>query len=111
MEEKYALYISKQKKIPKSAEYSFYNSRKDHLLVFTNKKPGKGFYPVPESLSDRLSEEEKEWLFQSKVKVHKKHIASHEDYYLDLFQRFMDQLKVELEIEKQKAEGGSNNGN
>lgn len=102
MSKPYSLYVARGE-YQAYAEEAFYNANKNYTLLFTHEPPD-GFAEVPEGVMGVLSEAEKRWLAERKVKVNLEAMKRQAAAITELMETFISAFEAELKKEKEGAE-------
>lgn len=100
--QKYKVYIGQIQKLPK-VEFSYCAVNSKYMLVFSQEAV-KGFQEVPQEKENRLTKEERKWLFDCKKKVTAQYMKEHEQEASEIFMEFLDKYEEELKKEKEKRQ-------
>ena len=100
---KYRLYVGRLQPLPEGTEFSYYDSERKRLFVFTDSAPEGKFVPVPDSLLGELTDKERGWYNASCFTVMRRWVSAHEDEAERAVRAFLDQLETELKKEAEKG--------
>ena len=105
----YKLYVGGLQKIPDNTKFSYYNSRHQYFLIFSNEEPKGEFLEVIPKTMQELDSDERAWLACCKLSLSievmndaSKEIGKSLTSFADCF---VEELKKEVEqIKKNKKE-------
>lgn len=92
------LYIGEYQ--PTNEKYNFYNG--EYMLVFGENPKGKWTEVTTEKIG-RLTQTEKEWLFQCKLEINSETLEKNKSDYIEIINLILDETQKEIERAKNVA--------
>lgn len=99
---KYRLYVGKYQPLDDEIEYAYFGSHHKYMLVFSERLPKGKFEELPECLLKQLTQDEKKWLYESKVEINAKYLNENKEQSIEILENFINCL--ERELKKLKSE-------